>query len=108
MVNEHHEEVLKASTSKGVESPTNDANHDDNENGSSSSFGDPNFRGFMDEETKEIVQKELEEFRKGGIMNDLRNKMATYRDFTACDVPKFDGTLDPIAMDLCHRRSFPY
>nr|GEU41451.1 zinc finger, CCHC-type, retrotransposon Gag domain protein [Tanacetum cinerariifolium] len=23
--------------------------------------------------------------------------MATYRDFTACDVPKFDGTLDLIA-----------
>nr|GEZ15056.1 putative reverse transcriptase domain-containing protein [Tanacetum cinerariifolium] len=23
--------------------------------------------------------------------------MATYRDFMACDVPKFDGTLDPIA-----------
>ncbi|GKF17892.1 hypothetical protein Tco_0062810, partial [Tanacetum coccineum] len=52
MVNENHEEVLKASTSKGFESPTNDANHDDNENGSSSSSEDPNFRGFMDEETK--------------------------------------------------------
>nr|GEZ69267.1 zinc finger, CCHC-type, retrotransposon Gag domain protein [Tanacetum cinerariifolium] len=30
-------------------------------------------------------------------MNRYRNEMATYRDFTACDVPKFDGTLDPIA-----------
>ncbi|GKE76294.1 hypothetical protein Tco_1542414, partial [Tanacetum coccineum] len=46
---------------------------------------------------KEVVQKELEEFKKGGIMNNFRNEMATYRDFTACDVLKFDGTLDPIA-----------
>nr|GEZ14442.1 putative reverse transcriptase domain-containing protein [Tanacetum cinerariifolium] len=30
------------------------------------------------------------------MMNDSRNEMATYHDFTACDVPKFDGTLDPI------------
>nr|GEW31186.1 hypothetical protein [Tanacetum cinerariifolium] len=41
--------------------------------------------------------RELEEFKKGGIMNDYRNKMSTYRDFTACDVPKFNGALDPIA-----------
>ncbi|GJX00986.1 zinc finger, CCHC-type, retrotransposon gag domain protein [Tanacetum coccineum] len=46
---------------------------------------------------KEVIQKELEEFKKEGIMKDFRNEMATYRDFTACDVPKFDGTLDPIA-----------
>nr|GEZ02433.1 zinc finger, CCHC-type, retrotransposon Gag domain protein [Tanacetum cinerariifolium] len=30
-------------------------------------------------------------------MNDFRNKMATYCDFTACDVPKFDGTLNLIS-----------
>ncbi|GJZ97194.1 zinc finger, CCHC-type, retrotransposon gag domain protein [Tanacetum coccineum] len=35
--------------------------------------------------------------KKGGMMNDFRNEMATYCDFTACDVPKFDGPLDPIA-----------
>nr|GFA36884.1 zinc finger, CCHC-type, retrotransposon Gag domain protein [Tanacetum cinerariifolium] len=29
-------------------------------------------------------------------MRDFRNEMATYRDFTACEVPKFDGALDPI------------
>nr|GFB71533.1 hypothetical protein [Tanacetum cinerariifolium] len=46
---------------------------------------------------KEIVRKELEEFKKGGIMNDFRNEMATYHDFTACDVPMFDGVLDLIA-----------
>ncbi|GJW13108.1 zinc finger, CCHC-type, retrotransposon gag domain protein [Tanacetum coccineum] len=128
MVDEHCEEVLKASTSKGAESLKNDANNDDdNENRSSSSSGDPNFRGLMEEETKilssmikkqvgkviknvipyyisqttdyikEIVRKELEELRKGGLMNDFRNEMATYHDFTTCDVPKFDGTLDPIA-----------
>ncbi|GJT68077.1 hypothetical protein Tco_1019557 [Tanacetum coccineum] len=26
-----------------------------------------------------------------------RNDMITYRDFTTCNVPKFDGALDPIA-----------
>ncbi|GJZ16321.1 putative reverse transcriptase domain-containing protein [Tanacetum coccineum] len=46
---------------------------------------------------KEVIKRELEEFRKGGIMNDYRNEMTTYRDFTACDVPKFDRALDPIA-----------
>ncbi|GKC84519.1 zinc finger, CCHC-type, retrotransposon gag domain protein [Tanacetum coccineum] len=46
---------------------------------------------------KEIIQKELGEFKKGGTMNDYRNEMATYRNFTACDVPKFDGALDPNA-----------
>ncbi|GJT57277.1 hypothetical protein Tco_0992331 [Tanacetum coccineum] len=45
---------------------------------------------------KEVIKTELEEFRKGGIMSDNRNDMKTYRDFTACDVPKFDGALDPI------------
>ncbi|GJX97969.1 hypothetical protein Tco_0354988 [Tanacetum coccineum] len=44
-----------------------------------------------------VIKKELEEFRKGGIMNDYKNDMITYHDFTACDVPKFDGALDPIA-----------
>ncbi|GJY78879.1 hypothetical protein Tco_0484680 [Tanacetum coccineum] len=45
MVNTHHEEVLKASTSKGAESPTNDADKDENENGSSSGSKDLNFGG---------------------------------------------------------------
>ncbi|GJY11599.1 zinc finger, CCHC-type, retrotransposon gag domain protein [Tanacetum coccineum] len=131
MVDEHHLEVQKASTSKGVESPIDDATLNDNENGSSFSFECPNFRGFTDEETKvlnsmikkqvgkaiknvmpfyiskktdnlkEIFQKELAEFKRGGILNDYRTEMATYRDFTACDMPKFDGTLDPIASTRC-------
>nr|GEU77564.1 DNA/RNA polymerases superfamily protein [Tanacetum cinerariifolium] len=45
---------------------------------------------------KEVIKRELEAFKKGGIMNDYRNDMATYRDFTACDVPKFDEALDLI------------
>ncbi|GJR92234.1 hypothetical protein Tco_0264408 [Tanacetum coccineum] len=103
MVDEHHLEVQKASTSKGVESPIDDATHNDNKNGSSSSSEGPNFRGFTDEETKvlnsmirkqvgkaikkvmpfyisqttdnlkEIIQKELAEFKRGGISNDYRN-----------------------------------
>ncbi|GJR88432.1 putative reverse transcriptase domain-containing protein [Tanacetum coccineum] len=127
MVNTHHKEVLNASTSKGAEPSASDAEHDDNDNGSSSGFEGLNYGGFTEEETKalrsminkqvgkaiknvmpyyisqttnnlkEVIKKELEEFRKGGIMNDYKNDMTTYRDFTACDVPKFDGALDPIA-----------
>ncbi|GJU83746.1 putative reverse transcriptase domain-containing protein [Tanacetum coccineum] len=77
MVNVHHKEVLKASTSKGVELLASDAKHDDRDNESSSSFEDLNFRGFTNEKT--------------------RDEMATYRDFTACDMPKVDGVLDLIA-----------
>ncbi|GKC83590.1 hypothetical protein Tco_1139307 [Tanacetum coccineum] len=127
MVDEHHKEVQKASTSKGAESPMNDATRDESENESSSGSEDPNSGGFTEEEMKalrsminkqvgkaiknvmpyyisqttdnlkEVIKKELEEFRKGGIMNDYKNDMTTYRDFTACDVPMFDGALDPIA-----------
>ncbi|GJS26269.1 putative reverse transcriptase domain-containing protein [Tanacetum coccineum] len=49
------------------------------------------------ENLKEVIQKELEEFKREGIMKDFRNEMVTYCDFTACNVPKFDETLDPIA-----------
>ncbi|GJR54475.1 putative nucleotidyltransferase, ribonuclease H [Tanacetum coccineum] len=127
MVDERHKEVQKAFTSKGVEFPMNDATHDKSENESSSGFEDPNSEGFTEEEMKalrsminkqvgkaienvmpyyisqttnnlkEVIKKELEEFRKGEIINDYKNGMTTYRDFTACDVPKFDGALDPIA-----------
>ncbi|GJT21520.1 zinc finger, CCHC-type, retrotransposon gag domain protein [Tanacetum coccineum] len=130
MVDEHHKEVQKASTSKGAESPINDTTRNENENDSSFSSEDLNFRRFTEEETKvlssminkqvgkaiknvmsyyisqttknlkEVIQRELEGFRKEGIMNDYRNEMATYRDFTACDVPKFDGALDPIASTI--------
>nr|GFC28860.1 zinc finger, CCHC-type, retrotransposon Gag domain protein [Tanacetum cinerariifolium] len=126
MVDEHHKEIQKASTSKGVESPIGDAIRDESENESSSNFEGLNYGGFTEDETKslrsminkqvgkahknvmpfyisqtidnlkEVIRKELEELKKGGMMNDSRNEIATYRDFTACDVPKFDGTLDPI------------
>ncbi|GJX11803.1 hypothetical protein Tco_0201662 [Tanacetum coccineum] len=100
MVNAHHKEVLKASTPKGAESPTSDADHGNSDNRSSSSSKDLKFRGFTDEETKVLslmISRQLEEFKKEGIMKEFRNEMATYQDFTACDVPKFDRTLDPIA-----------
>ncbi|GJV05746.1 putative reverse transcriptase domain-containing protein [Tanacetum coccineum] len=131
MVNTHHKEVLNASTSKGVEPSASDAEHDDNDNGSSSGFEGLNYGGFIEEETKtlrsminkqlgkaiknvipyyisqttnnlkEVIKMDLEEFRKDGIMSDNRNDMTTYRDFTACDVPKFDGALDPISSARC-------
>ncbi|GJS84238.1 zinc finger, CCHC-type, retrotransposon gag domain protein [Tanacetum coccineum] len=127
MVDEHHKEVQKASTSKGAESPIYDATHDKNENESSSNSEGLNYGGFTEEKMKalrsmiknqvgqaiknvmpyyisqttnnlkEVIKRELEEFKKGRIMNDYRNDMATYHDFTACDVLKFDGTLDQIA-----------
>ncbi|GJZ26802.1 hypothetical protein Tco_0571055 [Tanacetum coccineum] len=52
MVNTRHKEVLKALTSKGAKHSASDTEHVDNDNGSSSSFEDLNFRGFTDEETK--------------------------------------------------------
>ncbi|GJY49213.1 zinc finger, CCHC-type, retrotransposon gag domain protein [Tanacetum coccineum] len=125
MVNTHHKEVLNASTSKGAEPSASDAEHDGNDNGSSSGSEGLNYGGFTEEDTKalrsminkqvgkaiknvmpyyisqttsnlkEVIKMELEEFIKGGIINDYKNDMTTYRDFTACDVPKFDGALDP-------------
>ncbi|GKD24363.1 hypothetical protein Tco_1230577, partial [Tanacetum coccineum] len=52
MENARQKEVLKASTSKGAELLASDVEHDDRDNGYSSSFEDLNFRGFTDEETK--------------------------------------------------------
>ncbi|GJW94777.1 zinc finger, CCHC-type, retrotransposon gag domain protein, partial [Tanacetum coccineum] len=127
MVDERRKEVQKASTSKGAESPIGDTIRGESENESSSDSEGLNYGGFTEEETKalksminrqvgkkiknvmpyyisrttenlkEVIRKELEELKKGGMMSDSRNEMATYRDFTACDVPKFDGMLDPIA-----------
>ncbi|GJU09902.1 putative reverse transcriptase domain-containing protein [Tanacetum coccineum] len=126
MVNVRHNEVLKASTSKKAKLSASDVEHDINDDVSSSSSEDPNFRGFMEEDSKalrsminkqvgkaiknvmpyyisqttdnlkEIIQKELVEFKKERTTNDYKNEMASYHDFTACDVPKFDGALDPI------------
>nr|GEY63104.1 hypothetical protein [Tanacetum cinerariifolium] len=89
MVNTHHKEVLNASTSKGSEPSASDAEHADNDNNSSSGSEGLNYG--------EVIKRELEEFRKGGIMNDYKNEMTTYLDFTACDVPKFNEALDLIA-----------
>nr|GEV33266.1 putative reverse transcriptase domain-containing protein [Tanacetum cinerariifolium] len=126
MVDECHKDVQKASTSKGAKTQIGDAIRDEIKIESSFDSEGLNYGGFTEEETKalrsminsqvgkaiknvmsfyisqttdnlkEVIRKELEEFKKGGMMNDSRNEMATYRDFTACDVPKFDGTLDPI------------
>nr|GEV56234.1 hypothetical protein [Tanacetum cinerariifolium] len=63
MVNTHHEKALKASSSKGAESPTNDTDSDGNENGSSSDSEDLNFRGFTEEETK-MEAKEVDKIRE--------------------------------------------
>ncbi|GKD88015.1 hypothetical protein Tco_1359169 [Tanacetum coccineum] len=98
MVNTHHKEVLNASTSKGAKPSASDAEHDDNDNvGKAIKNVMPYYISQTIDYLKEVIKKELEEFRKGGIMNDYRNEMTAYRDFSACDVPKFDGALDPIA-----------
>ncbi|GKA03166.1 putative reverse transcriptase domain-containing protein [Tanacetum coccineum] len=54
MVNTHHKEVLNASTSKGFEPSASDAEHDGNDNGSSSSFEGLRYGGFTEEETKAL------------------------------------------------------
>nr|GEV80429.1 hypothetical protein [Tanacetum cinerariifolium] len=101
MVNARHKEVLKASTSKEAKHTASDAKHDINDDVSFSSSEDPNFRGFTKEDSKAIRsmlnKQEPGEFKKERTTNDYRNEMASYRDFTACDVPKFDGAFDPIA-----------
>nr|GEV73904.1 putative reverse transcriptase domain-containing protein [Tanacetum cinerariifolium] len=111
----------------GAETLIGDAIRDESKNESSSDFEGLNYGGFTEKEAKalrsmitkqvgkaiknvmpfyisqttdnlkEVIRKELEELKRGGMMNDSRNEMATYHDFTACDVPKFDGTLDPFA-----------
>ncbi|GJT57279.1 putative nucleotidyltransferase, ribonuclease H [Tanacetum coccineum] len=99
MVNTHHKEVLNALTSKGGEPPASDAEHDDNDNGSSSGSEGLNYGGFTEEETKslrsminkqvgkaiknvllyyisqttnnlkEVIKTELEEFRKYDLLS---------------------------------------
>ncbi|GJZ54900.1 zinc finger, CCHC-type containing protein [Tanacetum coccineum] len=53
MVNTHHKEVLNASTSKGAEPLASDAEHDDNDNGSSSVRASTIER-FTEDETKAL------------------------------------------------------
>ncbi|GKD76040.1 zinc finger, CCHC-type, retrotransposon gag domain protein [Tanacetum coccineum] len=96
MVDEHHKEVQKASTSKGAESPIYDATRDENENESSSNSEGPNYGGFMEAETKALRSMINKQVGKA-IKNAMPNDMTTYHDFMACDVRKFDGALDPIA-----------
>nr|GEW64319.1 zinc finger, CCHC-type, retrotransposon Gag domain protein [Tanacetum cinerariifolium] len=92
MVNVHHKEVLKASTSKEVEFSASDTEHDVNDNVSSSSSEDLSFRGFTEEETKALRSMINKQVGKA-----IKNEMATYHDFTACDVPKFDEALIRVA-----------
>nr|GFB93242.1 zinc finger, CCHC-type, retrotransposon Gag domain protein [Tanacetum cinerariifolium] len=68
MVNMHHEKALKASSSKGAGSPTNDADNDGNENGSSFDSGDLNFGA------KE-VDKIQEEFQTLTQTNETMNEL---------------------------------
>ncbi|GJR50203.1 putative reverse transcriptase domain-containing protein [Tanacetum coccineum] len=109
--------VIHGAYNRGVEPSASDAKHDGNNNDSSFGSEGLKYGGFTKEETKvlrsminkqvgkaiknvmpyyisqttnnlkEVIKTKLEEFRKGGIMNDYRNDMITYRDFTACDVP---------------------
>ena len=46
---------------------------------------------------RELMKEEFKEFKKEcGPMKEPKSDKATYRDFTACDVPRFTGVLDPI------------
>ncbi|GKE75094.1 hypothetical protein Tco_1537135, partial [Tanacetum coccineum] len=93
IVNERHKEVQKASTSKGAESPIDDAIRDESENDSSSDSKGLNYGGFTEEETKAL--RSMINRQVGKAIKNKRD--ATYRAFMVCDVPKFNGTLDLIA-----------
>nr|GEU77989.1 hypothetical protein [Tanacetum cinerariifolium] len=67
MVNMHHEKALKALSSKGAESPTNDVDNERNENESSSDSEDLNLGGHMSNECpnpKVIEAKPLKLIKK--------------------------------------------
>ncbi|GJR28586.1 hypothetical protein Tco_1104818 [Tanacetum coccineum] len=88
--------VDEASTSKEAELLASDAEHDINDDVSSSSSEDPNFGGFTKEDSKALRSMINKQVGKA-IKNVMPNEMGSYRDFTACDVSKFNGALDPIA-----------
>nr|GEW24338.1 hypothetical protein [Tanacetum cinerariifolium] len=77
MVNTHHGKAIKASSCKGAESPTNNADNERNENESSSDSEDPNFGAFMKEEMKVLESKIRKQLGKA--------------------IKNFDGRLDSIA-----------
>ncbi|GJW33650.1 hypothetical protein Tco_0053682 [Tanacetum coccineum] len=87
---------MRLKRNKEAKLSASDAEHDVNDNVSSSSSEDLNFRGFTEEETKVLSSMINKQVGKA-IKNVMSNEIATYRDFTACDVPKFDGAFDPIA-----------
>ncbi|GJY26280.1 reverse transcriptase domain-containing protein [Tanacetum coccineum] len=62
MVDEHHKEAQKASTSKGAESLIYDATCNETENESSSNSEGLNFREFTEEETKNLYRDDGGEF----------------------------------------------
>nr|GFC52979.1 zinc finger, CCHC-type, retrotransposon Gag domain protein [Tanacetum cinerariifolium] len=84
-----NKEVLKAMTSKNVKTTASEgdkASSDDDSSASSSE--DINFRGFSREE-KDALER-------GGFYEGFMEGYSYYRDFTACDVPKFTGNLNLI------------
>ncbi|PWA56360.1 zinc finger, CCHC-type, Retrotransposon gag domain protein [Artemisia annua] len=90
----HSKGIEEATTSKHVESSASETSRDDKRDGSSSfsSSGSPNLEGFSEEQTKAFDDVK----KKGGFEKGTKNDKATYRDFTACDVLKFTGKLNPI------------
>ncbi|GJY73067.1 zinc finger, CCHC-type, retrotransposon gag domain protein [Tanacetum coccineum] len=62
----------------------------------SSSSEDLNFGGFTKEDSKALRSMINKQVGKE-IKNVMSNEMETYHNFIACDVPKFDGALDPNA-----------
>ncbi|GJX19043.1 putative reverse transcriptase domain-containing protein [Tanacetum coccineum] len=92
MVNTHHKEVLNALTSKGGEPPASDAEHDDNDNGSSSGSKGLNYGGFTEEETKS-----LRSMINNQVGKAIKNVMLYYISQTTNNLKEFIGALDPIA-----------
>ncbi|GJZ28928.1 hypothetical protein Tco_0573575 [Tanacetum coccineum] len=77
MVNTHHKEVLNDSTSKGSEPSASDAEHDGNDNGSSSGSEGLNYGGFTEDKTYRSEQNwSLKSLGKGHKSNECPNPKA--------------------------------
>ncbi|GJR57121.1 hypothetical protein Tco_1499283 [Tanacetum coccineum] len=81
MVNAQYKEVLKATNSKHVETMASDAD-------SAIRKAIPFYINETSNNMREQIRKEFEELKKNeGLMRDAKNDKATYRDFTACEIP---------------------
>ncbi|GKE01891.1 hypothetical protein Tco_1389874 [Tanacetum coccineum] len=99
MVNTHYEKALKASSSKAAESPTNDADNDGNENGSSSDSEGPNYGGFTEEEMRALrsmINKQVGKAIKNVMPYYISQTIDNLKEVIKRELEYLMGVLDPI------------